>query len=121
MNCVNTGRRCDELHPQIGIDLDHLRALPCSEGRYIYHLFGKQVYRLIGQGDSQSRRLKSGPEIERRLSALDYVLPQSWNPEFCRIDRCQSPGTVCLRSELRRRPWGFAAPPSFRPFQFRLP
>jgi hypothetical protein len=56
------------------IDLDHLRALPCSEGRYIYHLFGKQVYRLIGQGDSQSRRLKSGPEIERRLIALDYVL-----------------------------------------------
>jgi hypothetical protein len=55
------------------IELDHVRALPCSEGRYIYHLFDKKIYRLIGQEDSQSRRLKSGPEIERRLIALDYV------------------------------------------------
>jgi hypothetical protein len=56
------------------IEVGHIRALPCSEGRYIYHLFGKQVYRVIDQGDSQSRRLKSSPEIQRRLIALDYIL-----------------------------------------------
>jgi hypothetical protein len=56
------------------IGLGHIRALLCSEGRHIYHLSGKQVYRAIDQGDSQSRRLKSNPEIKRRLVALDYIL-----------------------------------------------
>ncbi len=56
------------------MELHHVTALPCTEGRFIYHLHGKPVYRALEQGDSQSRRLKSTPEIRRRLIALDYVL-----------------------------------------------
>lgn len=55
-------------------ELGHVTALPCSEGRYLYHLHGKQVYQIIGRADSQNRRMKSTQEIRRRLILLDYVL-----------------------------------------------
>ena len=56
------------------MELRHIRALRCNEGRFIYHLHGKQIYHAIDRSDSQSRRLKSTPEIRRRLISIDYVL-----------------------------------------------
>ncbi|HEX4005487.1 MAG TPA: hypothetical protein VHX60_04900 [Acidobacteriaceae bacterium] len=52
----------------------HVAEMPCADGRHIYHLCGKQVYRMVGVGASQSRRVKSSREVLRRLMALDYVL-----------------------------------------------
>jgi hypothetical protein len=64
------------------IQLRHVNALPCSDGRYIYHLGGKAVYRLLERADSQNRRMKSPPEILRRLIALDYILLRLRNETF---------------------------------------
>ena len=33
--------------------LGHVATLPCFEGRFIYHLHGKQIYRALDQSDSQ--------------------------------------------------------------------
>jgi hypothetical protein len=55
-------------------ELGHVTEMPCSEGRRIYHLADKQVYRMAGLGTSQNRRLKSAREILRRLMILDYIL-----------------------------------------------
>ncbi|MEI9978215.1 MAG: hypothetical protein WDN23_04320 [Edaphobacter sp.] len=68
------------------MELKHLTALQCAEGRYIYHLHSKQMYRLAGREDSQSRRLKSTPEIRRRLVALDYVLRHLGQEKFIESD-----------------------------------
>jgi hypothetical protein len=64
------------------IELRHVNVLPCSDGRYIYHLSGKAVYRLLERGDSQNRRMKSPSEILRRLIALDYILLRLRNETF---------------------------------------
>lgn len=62
--------------------LGHVTELPCTEGRFIYHLHGKQAYRMIEHSDSQSRRLKSAMEIRRRLIAFDYVLSHLHDQKF---------------------------------------
>jgi hypothetical protein len=62
--------------------LGHVTELPCTEGRFIYHLHGKQAYRMIEHSDSQSRRLKSAMEIRRRLIAFDYVLSHLHDQRF---------------------------------------
>jgi hypothetical protein len=56
------------------IELGHVNAMPCAEGRFVYHLAGKKVYGLIGHGGSQGRRIKSLRDVLRRLMVLDYVL-----------------------------------------------
>jgi hypothetical protein len=56
------------------VELSHVSEMPCSEGRRIYHLSDKGVYRMVGFGNSQSRRIKSQREMLRRLMALDYIL-----------------------------------------------
>jgi hypothetical protein len=56
------------------VKLGHLVEMPCDDGRIIYHLADKQVYGMVGHGDSQSRRIKSSGEVLRRLMILDYVL-----------------------------------------------
>ena len=63
-------------------ELGHVTELLCAEGRFIYHLHGKQVYRMIDRSDSQSRRLKSTLEIRRRLIAFDYVLSHLRDQKF---------------------------------------
>lgn len=78
------------------MELGHLTALPCADGRYIYHLHSKQVYRLAGREDSQNRRLKSTPEIRRRLVALDYVLHHLGQEKFIESDEAGS--SFSLRS-----------------------
>lgn len=63
-------------------ELGHVAALSCADGRHIYHLCGKQVYRIVGLATSQSRRIKSPREVLRRLMALDYVLRRLEHERF---------------------------------------
>jgi hypothetical protein len=60
----------------------HVAVLPCSDGRYIYHLHSKTVYRLLEQAESQNRRMKSPPEILRRLISFDYILQRFRHETF---------------------------------------
>jgi hypothetical protein len=99
--------------------LGHVIALPCAEGRYIYHLHSKLVYRIIGRDDSQSRRLKSTPEIRRRLIALDYVLRHLGQESFIESDeaRQQLFSSVKVKPEALHRTAAFlpSVPTSFLP------
>jgi hypothetical protein len=54
--------------------LNHVTAMPCAEGRLIYHLADSKLYGLAGLPGSQGRRIKSPAEVLRRLMVLDYVL-----------------------------------------------
>jgi hypothetical protein len=56
------------------IDIGHIAAMPCAEGRLIYHLADRKVYGLVGLPASQARRIKSMREVLRKLMILDYVL-----------------------------------------------
>jgi|SRR5215472_573831 len=52
----------------------HLIALDCGQRRHIYHLSSRTIYRLIGDEESQNRRVKGDQEIKTKLMVLDYVL-----------------------------------------------
>lgn len=54
--------------------LGHVEFVDYGESRYVYHLFSKPIYRLVGNADSQNRRWKGDGVIRARLMALDYVL-----------------------------------------------
>jgi hypothetical protein len=54
--------------------LDHVRPIEYAQGRHIYHLCSRSVYRTLGEEDSQARRVKADREIKSRLMQLDYVL-----------------------------------------------
>jgi hypothetical protein len=56
------------------IGLRHVAAMPCAEGRIVYHLADRKLYGLVGLPGSQGRRIKSPREVLRRLMLLDYVL-----------------------------------------------
>lgn len=70
-------------------ELSHVTEMPCAENRIIYHLSGKQVYGMVGQKDSQSRRIKSSREILRRLMTLDYVLLHIDRERFVETDEAR--------------------------------
>ncbi len=46
-------------------ELNHITELPCAEGRRIYHLSDRQVYRLVGLDSSQG----SPHQVSRRDSS----------------------------------------------------
>ena len=52
----------------------HIQLLDSTHGRQVYHLFHKPIYRLLGNPDSQNRRLKGDADVRIRLMKLDYVL-----------------------------------------------
>ncbi|MHB1938360.1 MAG: hypothetical protein ACYCOR_17525 [Acidobacteriaceae bacterium] len=52
----------------------HVHTLVFGQNRHIHHLTSKNIYRLLGNEDSQNRRIKGNEEIQRRLMMLDYVL-----------------------------------------------
>lgn len=52
----------------------HVAVLDYKQGRHVYHLFFRPIYRLLGNPDSQNRRRKGDASIRARLMALDYVL-----------------------------------------------
>jgi hypothetical protein len=81
------------------MELHHVTALPCNEGRFIYHLHGKQVYRALDQSDSQNRRLKSTAEIRRRLIALDYVLLHLGRERFIESEQARQQLWTSLKAK----------------------
>jgi hypothetical protein len=52
----------------------HVEIIDYGQGFYIYHLYAKPIYRLLGNAESQNRRRKGDAMIRSRLMALDYVL-----------------------------------------------
>jgi hypothetical protein len=52
----------------------HIEVLDYRQGRFLYHLFSKPIYRLLGNPESQNRRRKGDAQIQSRLMVLDYVL-----------------------------------------------
>ncbi len=59
-----------------------VRVLDADGHHRAYHLSGKSLYRMLGDPDSQNRRVKSGGEILRRLMTLDLVLRHLAAEEF---------------------------------------
>jgi hypothetical protein len=52
----------------------HLEIIDYGQGKYVYHLIDKSIYRLLGHADSHNRRVKGDGEIRLHLMALDYVI-----------------------------------------------
>lgn len=52
----------------------HIEIIDYGQGKHVYHLIAKPIYRLFGNEESQNRRRKGDHEIRTRLMALDYVL-----------------------------------------------
>jgi hypothetical protein len=52
----------------------HIEIIDYGQGRYVYHLLAKPIYRLFRNEESQNRHRKGDHEIRTRLMALDYVL-----------------------------------------------
>ncbi len=52
----------------------HIEVIDYGQGKYVYHLRAKLMYRLLGNEESQNRHRKGDNEIRLRLMALDYVL-----------------------------------------------
>lgn len=70
-------------------DLGHVAALPCADGRHIYHLCAKQVYRIADLAVSHARRIISSREVLRRLMALDFVLRRLDHERFVETDEAK--------------------------------
>jgi hypothetical protein len=51
-----------------------VRAIDYGQNRKVFHLHWKPIYRLLGDEDSQNRRIKGDLQIKSRLMILDYVL-----------------------------------------------
>jgi hypothetical protein len=55
-------------------ELQHVQAVEYAAGRHIYHLKSKLIYRILGQEDTQNRRVKGDRQILARLMQVDYLL-----------------------------------------------
>jgi hypothetical protein len=60
----------------------HVQLLDSRHGRQVYHLLHKPIYRLTGDANSQSRRVKGDAEVRTRLMKLDYVLENDQDHYF---------------------------------------
>jgi hypothetical protein len=69
----------------------HVREIQCEPGRSLYQLYSRPLYRILGRGDSQSRRAKSTREIRRRLILLDYVLRHLGDGKFLDSPKSRQP------------------------------
>jgi hypothetical protein len=56
------------------IGLGHAHPIEYAVGRHVYHLKSKLIYRILGQQDSQNRRVKGDRQIKARLMQVDYLL-----------------------------------------------
>ena len=81
----------------------HIEIIDYGQGRFVYHLFSKPIYRLLGIADSQNRRRKGDGQIRARLMALDYVFEnpdehylesEQLKRDFFTRTRGVDPGTV---------------------------
>jgi len=59
---------------QKAVELKHVQPIEYAAGRHIYHLKSKLIYRILGQEDSQNRRVKGDRQVQARLMQVDYVL-----------------------------------------------
>jgi hypothetical protein len=59
---------------QKAVELQHVQPIEYAAGRHIYHLKSKLIYRILGQEDSQNRRVKGDRQILARLMQVDYRL-----------------------------------------------
>jgi hypothetical protein len=59
---------------QKSIEIQHVHPIEYAAGRHIYHLKSKSIYRILGQEDSQNRRVKGDRQIQARLMQVDYLL-----------------------------------------------
>lgn len=66
-----------------------IRAMDVDGLHFVYHLCGKSLYRMLGNPDSQNRRVKSSGEILRRLMVLDYVLQHLGAEEFLETEEAR--------------------------------
>ncbi len=82
--------------------LGHVRAIDLPQGRKVYHLFAKPIYRLLGDAESQNRRIKFDASIRIRLIALDYILENSGD-HYLEL----SPARLQYFGEVRRIPREF--------------
>ena len=96
----------------------HIRALDYGQNRKVFHLSWKPIYRLLGDEDSQHRRVKGDLQVKIRLMILNYVLrdtqehfleTEQSKVEFL-LDRAASPPT-CYRSVV---PQSGISPTAFR-------
>lgn len=60
----------------------HVQLLDSAHGRQVYHLMYKPIYRLLGNPDSQNRRVKGDADVRARLMKLDYVLENDGEHHF---------------------------------------
>jgi hypothetical protein len=81
-------------------ELGHIAAMPCAEGRLIYHLADRKLYGLVGLPGSQARRIKSMREVLRKLMILDYVLLHLGSVAF--IETPTAKRDFFLRLKLRQ-------------------
>jgi hypothetical protein len=56
------------------IGLGHAHPIEYAVARHIYHLKSKLIYRILGQEDSQNRRVKGDRQIKARLMQVDYLI-----------------------------------------------
>jgi hypothetical protein len=52
----------------------HIEVIDYGQGRFVYHLISKPIYRLLGNAESQNRRRKGDGSIRARLMLVDYIL-----------------------------------------------
>jgi len=52
----------------------HIDTVDYRQGWHVYHVSSRSIYRLLGDPESQLRRIKGDTEIRARLMTLDYVL-----------------------------------------------
>jgi hypothetical protein len=55
----------------------HIEVIDYGQGRHVYHLYAKPIYRLLRNPESQHRRRKGDGSIRARLITLDYILENS--------------------------------------------
>jgi hypothetical protein len=64
------------------IRFEHVFPIEYAAGRHIYHLKSKLIYRILGQEDSQNRRVKGDRQIKARLMQVDYLLDHFGEPSL---------------------------------------
>ena len=105
----------------------HIVVLDCGQRRHVYHLNSRTIYRLIGDEESQNRRVKGDQEIKTKLMVVDYVLDHLGKRFVCspddKVNFFQETLQVSRESLLPVNSPGLFDPPSaiHRIFQDRFP
>ncbi|WP_229669097.1 hypothetical protein [Edaphobacter acidisoli] len=55
-------------------ELGHIESIDYPQGWHVYHVCSRTIYRLLGDPESQLRRIKGDAAVRAQLMALDYIL-----------------------------------------------